>query len=100
MKAHKIMVTVEKDSIRVEPPTLTMTSQDEVHWAGATARKFSIVFDGTGPFASRELKHADATSRQRPRAKGRFKYSVISEENPALQLDPVIVVNEPPSSAL
>jgi len=97
MKTHKVSVTVATDSIAVDPPTLTMTSVDEVHWFGTTARKFSIVFDGTSPFQDKELTHAAATSKQRPRSKGRFKYSVVSEENPALQLDPVIIVEDPPS---
>lgn len=97
MRTHKISVTVDHDVIRVEPDTVTMTPRDEVHWAGMNARKFSIVFDGNGPFASRELAHAEAHGKHRPRSKGRFKYTVVSEENRALQLDPVIIVDEPPS---
>jgi hypothetical protein len=97
MKTHRISVTVETGSIRVEPDTLVMTSEDEVHWAGSTSRKFSIVFDGKGPFEMRELAHAAATSKQRPRAKGRFKYSVVSEENPDVRLDPVVIVEDPPT---
>ena len=98
MKTHKITVTVEQAAIRVNPDSLTMTRDDEVHWAGTNPRKFSIVFDGTGPFASRELKHETANSKQKPRATGRFKYSVVSEENPGLRLDPEVVVQDPPSN--
>jgi plastocyanin len=97
MRTHKISVTVDHNAIRVDPDTLTMTPLDEVHWAGMTARKFSIVFDGNGPFASRELAHAVAHGKHRPRAKGRYKYTVVSEENPSLKLDPVIIVDEPPT---
>ncbi len=97
MPTHKISVTVDNDAIRVEPDTLMMTSADEVHWAGTNARKFSIVFDHEGVFGRRELDHATATSRQRARIKGRFKYTVVSNEKPSLKLDPIIVVGDPPS---
>ncbi len=97
MKTHSISVTVEKDSIQVTPDTLVMNSLEEVQWSGRTARTFKIVFDGAGPFASRELAHAAGSSRQRPRARGRFKYSVVSDEDPSVMLDPIIIVEEPPT---
>lgn len=97
MATHRISVTVDTGSIRVEPDTLTMTSNDEVHWLGTNARQFSIVFDNEGPFAQREMAHAHATTRQKPIRNGRFKYSVISSENPGLKLDPVVIVGEPPT---
>jgi hypothetical protein len=95
MPTHTISVTVGSDSIQVVPETLTMTSRDEVSWKGA--KRFSIVFDDDRAFGRRELDHAMATAVQRPAAKGRFKYSVVSEENPGLRLDPVIIVEEPPT---
>jgi hypothetical protein len=97
MPTHKISVTVEKDSISVDPQTLTMTSVDEVHWAGTNARKFSIVFENEGVFGRRELEHAVATTRQRARVKGRFKYSVVSTEDRGVTLDPIIIVEDPPT---
>ena len=97
MASHRISVTVGSDSIRVDPDTLVMTSQDEVQWAAANARDFSIVFDTHTVFGQRELSPAVAKSRQRPRVKGRFKYTVISSDNPNLQLDPVIIIEDPPS---
>ena len=97
MATHKISVTVEADSIRVDPDSLTMTSADEVHWAGTNARKFSIVFEHDRAFGRRELDHASATTRQKPRSRGRFKYTVVSMENRNVQLDPDIVVEEPPT---
>ena len=97
MATHKISVTVEKGSIVVEPDTLTMTSEDDVHWGGTNARAFSIVFDDDQAFGKRELRHAEATTRQRARAKGRFKYSVVSAEDPGVTLDPIIIVGDPPT---
>jgi hypothetical protein len=97
MRTHTISVTVDNDRIQVSPDPLVMFKSDEVHWAGMNARKFSIEFDGDGPFAARQLTHAAATGKQRPTTKGRFKYTVVSEENPGLRLDPVIIVDEPPS---
>ena len=97
MASHRISVTVDQAAIKVTPETLTMTSADEVQWAGTNARKFSIVFDHDGVFGKRELPHAVATNRQRPRVKGRFKYTVVSADNPGLKLDPIIIVEEPPT---
>ena len=97
MRSHTIAVTVGPGSIVVEPESLEMTTQDDVQWAGRNAKKFSIEFDGDGPFANRKLAHATATTKQKPRVKGRFKYTVVSEENPKLRLDPVIIIDPPPT---
>ena len=97
MAAHKINVTVGDTSIEVNPGTLRMTSADAVHWAGTNPKKFSIVFENESLFGRRELEHAVATTHQRARAKGRFKYSVVSSENPSLTLDPEIIVGDPPT---
>ena len=95
MRSHTISVTVGKDSITVQPESLKMTTDDEVQWTGA--KKFSIEFESNGPFGNRRLAHAAASAKQKPRVKGRFKYSVVSEENPRLKLDPDIIVDPPPS---
>ena len=60
MPTHRITVTVDASAIRVEPDTLTMTIQDEVHWKGTNARRFSIVFDDGGVFGKRELADDEA----------------------------------------
>jgi hypothetical protein len=99
MRTHKISVTVDSGSIRVDPETLTMNQRDEVHWAGTNPRGFSIVFDSDAAFGRREMPHAVASARQRPRAVGRYKYTVVSADDPALQLDPVVVIEEPPSDS-
>lgn len=97
MRSHTISVTVDASTIRVDPETLVMTMRDEVRWAGTNARGFSIEFDGDGPFGARRLAHAAATTRQTPRTKGRFKYTVVSDEDSGLRLDPVIVIDPPPT---
>ena len=97
MKTHR--VTVGETTIQVTPDPLVMSAVDEVRWSGANARKFSIEFDGDGPFGDRQPGHAAATSSQRPRTKGRFKYTVVSQDNPGLRLDPVIIVEEPPTGS-
>lgn len=94
---HTISVTVDEGAIRVEPDTLVMTSQDEVQWAGTTPRGFTIEFDGKSPFAERSLPHAMALGKQRPGSTGRFKYTVVSATNPQIKLDPVIIVEDPPT---
>jgi len=98
MKTHTISVTVDSDAIRVQPDTLVMTTQDEAQWAASNGRRFSIEFDGNGPFGTGRLAFAKATGRLKPVVKGRFKYTVVSEEDPALRLDPVIVVDPPPTT--
>ncbi len=69
MPTHRISVTVEAD-----------------------------VIEGDGPFGNGRLDHAAGVGGQKPRVKGRFKYTVVSEENPGLRLDPVIIVDPPPTS--
>ncbi len=97
MRTHTVSVTVGQSSITVRPETQVMTTDDEIQWASGNGRRFSIEFDGPGPFASSRLAHSAASSKQRPRSQGRFKYSVVSEENPALRLDPEIIVDPPPT---
>jgi hypothetical protein len=97
VRTHTVSVTIGRNSITVKPDSLVMTTEDEVQWAGDGGKKFSIEFDGKGPFGSSKLAHAAATSRQKPRTLGRFKYTVISDENPGLKLDPDIVVDPPPT---
>ena len=98
-KSHQVAVTVEEQAIRVVPETLVMTSLDEVHWLGSNSKKFTIEFEGLGPFTDRRLSHDMATSKRRPQRTGRYKYTVVSVENPALVLDPVVIVEEPPTKA-
>ena len=98
MKTHTISVTVDANAIKVQPETLVMTMADEAQWAATNAGRFSIEFDTDGPFGSRRLAHGQATSKMKPTAKGRFKYTVVSEANPSLRLDPIIVVDPPPTS--
>jgi hypothetical protein len=97
VRSHTISVTVGQGSIVVEPEALQMTTQDDVQWSGKNAKTFTIEFDGEGPFGSRKLLHAAATAKQKPRMKGRFKYTVVSDENPRLKLDPVIIIDPPPT---
>src|SRR5437773_6658990 len=70
MRMHEISVTIDEDRIEVAPDPLTMFKADEVQWAGTNARKFSIEFDGDGPFGISRLEHAMATGKNRPNANG------------------------------
>lgn len=97
MPTHQIKVTVENNSIHVTPDPLIMTTADEVHWAGTNSRRFKIVFDDDAAFGRRELDHATATARQKAHRRGRFKYTVVAEDDPGLVLDPVVVVGDPPT---
>ena len=96
-QSHTIFITVEDSSIRVSPETLAMSTRDEVRFVATNGRRFLISFDGAGPFARPDLAYVMATQRLRPLTKGHFKYTIISESNPSIQLDPVIIVEAPPS---
>jgi hypothetical protein len=96
---HQISIAVLDRTIEVVPDTLVMNANDEVHWKGATTRRFSIAFDGASPFEQPQLDQDAAETRRRPRTTGRFKYTVFAADDPGLKLDPVIVVDEPPSDA-
>ena len=97
MRSHRIAVTVGSDAIQVTPDTLVMSSKDDVQWEASNGRRFSIEFENEGLFGSRELRHEAATSPRRPKSKGRYKYSIVSEDSPEIRLDPVIIVEEPPT---
>jgi hypothetical protein len=98
MNTHRISVTVDKSGIKVAPETLVMTTQDEVHWGCKTSHRFSIEFEGATPFAAAKLSHDTANTKQRPRKQGRFKYTVALESDPSVRLDPVVVVDPPPTN--
>jgi hypothetical protein len=97
MKSHTVSVVVEGRSIRVTPDPLMMTAEDELKWSTAGGQRFTVEFDGPGPFASRSLAHDAATKPQRPRTKGRFKYTVILESDASVRLDPEVIVGDPPT---
>jgi len=97
MKRHKVSVVVEGREVRVSPDSLTMTSEDEIHWGGEGSLRFTVEFDGAGPFANRVLGHDEANSPKRPTRTGRFKYTVALESDPSIRLDPEVIVGDPPS---
>jgi hypothetical protein len=97
MKRHKVTVSVQGRTISVSPDPIVMTSADELHWGSSGADRFTVEFDGQGPFASSRLAHDLATSPQRPTRTGRFKYTVALESDPSVSLDPDVVVGDPPS---
>ena len=97
MKTYTVSVTVGQGSISVQPERQVMTTDDEVQWASSNGQRFTIEFEGAGPFSSARLAFTTATARQRPRTKGRFKYTVISDENPTLTLDPEVIIDPPPT---
>src|SRR5262245_55949847 len=98
MPTHQISVTVDGNAIRVSPDSLAMTSADQVHWRGTNSRAFSIRFETDGPFGAQHLPHSRATTLQKPTKRGRFKYTVISDENPSVILDPEIIIHDPPTT--
>lgn len=97
MKSHQVHVTIRNGAIQVQPDSLVMTRADDMQWVGTGGAKFSIEFDDEGPFGRRALPHAVAITRMKPSRNGRFKYTVISDADPGLRLDPDIIVDDPPT---
>ena len=97
-QSHTVSVQVDGRTIRVTPDSLRMTSADDLKWSGPAAHRFTVEFEGTGPFASAKLKHDDATKPQRPTRKGKFKYTISLESDPSVMLDPDIIVGDPPTT--
>jgi len=97
VKRHMVSVTVEGGGIRVSPDPLRMTSDDELHWSCSSSDRFTVEFEGTSPFANLKLGHDAAIAPQKPRIRGRFKYTVALESDPSVRLDPVVVVDPPPT---
>jgi hypothetical protein len=98
VRSHTIFITVEDTSIQVVPETLKMRKRDQVRFKATNGRGFSIVFDDKTPFENHRLPFAKAVSTLHPLTKGRFKYTIVSDENPQLQLDPEIIVGDPPTN--
>jgi len=98
MKSHSISVVVEGRAISVTPDPLVMTSDDELSWKCSGPQRITVEFDGAGPFESRSLGHDAATRAQRPKQRGRFKYTVSLESDPSVNLDPDVIVGDPPST--
>ena len=97
MKRHKVSVSIQGRTISVSPDPVVMTSADELHWGSSGSDRFTVEFDGAGPFANSRLGHDSATSPQRPTRTGRFKYTVSLESDPSVSLDPDVIVGDPPS---
>ena len=97
MKSHKVSVHVQGRTISVSPDPIVMTSADELLWGSSGADRFTVEFDGVGPFPNRHLAHDMATAPQRPTRTGRFKYTVALESDPSVILDPEVIVGDPPS---
>jgi hypothetical protein len=97
VKRHKVSVSVQGRTITVSPDSVEMTSADELHWSSPGADRFTVEFEGEGPFANRRLAHDMAASPQRPTRTGRFKYTVALESDPSVSLDPDVIVGDPPS---
>jgi hypothetical protein len=98
MKSHSISVVVDGRTISVSPDPLVMTSDDELSWKCSGPQRITVEFDGAGPFTSRRLGHDAATNAQRPSQRGRFKYTVSLESDPSVNLDPDVIVGDPPTS--
>jgi len=99
MAQHVIHVKLTKGGITVSPDPLRMVSWDEVVWKVQDQGRLRIEFDGSSPFAGKALAHDQATAPNRPRdeAKGNYKYTVIDEGDPGNRLDPVIIIDPPPT---
>ncbi len=93
--AYMIQVTIEGSAISVDPNELTVPQGEKVIWNTKGNETFTIMFEGQGPFWTEVLTFDAATSPQHALNRGRFKYSVVKDSDPAVRLDPMVVVDPP-----
>lgn len=94
MAQKSISVSIKNGEIDVSPDRLVMTTQDDVKWKIDGKRRFKFEFD-RDPGFGRSLGHNQAVAGRRPTKEGQYKYTVIAEDDDAVRLDPIIVVEEP-----
>ena len=94
-KSYCVDVTVNPNTIQVSEDHLIMNQQDDVCWRSTNGRGFTIRFEGFSlPFESRAMDHVSA-ARPRRAGLGKYKYTVVSADDPGLELDPIIEVVDP-----
>ncbi|NNF06124.1 MAG: hypothetical protein HKN21_05135 [Candidatus Eisenbacteria bacterium] len=97
--AEKVVhVTVGEDSISVDPETIHMRREDRLRWVGKNPKRFAVVFEKDSPFDEVEIDDEKVKRSQQPRRNAEFmkyKYTVISTENPSVMLDPLVIIDPP-----
>jgi len=96
----QINVTVSGRSISVDVEQCGLKHQDTVVWASTTGDAIRIEFTGESPFDAASLSYAEATTARSPRRDAEmsdYKYDVVLESDPSIRLDPIIIVEDPPT---
>jgi hypothetical protein len=95
-----INVTVTETGISVDPDRCRIRRAQSVRWAAVNNEPFRIEFLDESPFEVKVLDFSAATtpSEVTPYAEMReYKYTIVSNRNPTVKLDPIIVIDDPPS---
>jgi hypothetical protein len=89
---HVVKVTINGKTISVDKDRVTVHQDSFVQWSGNEA--FSITFQDPGPFGAR-LNHADAQKPHGPNKgfTGSYKYTVTSDRDSTIELDPFVIVD-------
>lgn len=97
-----INVTVGETSISVDPDTCHVKRAQDIQWAAVNSQPFRIEFANESPFQEMVLDFSAATTPRQVRSEAEmkdYKYTVVSERNPGVKLDPIIIIDDPPSGA-
>ena len=98
MATHTVTISIEGRSISVDKPKVKMGELDDLQWRGNEG--FSIEFDSPRSPFGQVLDHARAQGLNRPQVgyiAGSYKYTVISDRDKSIKLDPVIIIDPPPT---
>ena len=100
-----IKVTIANGRVQVAPPRFHMKVVDTVSWESTNGKAFTVEFDNNrdaqdkSPFGAKTLRFNEATTPVKPRREATtdvdYKYTVISDDDPNVKEDPVIVIDPP-----
>ena len=96
MSLHVVNVTIQGKTITVDLDPVRIHDQSTIQWVGN--EPFSITFKETGPFGAR-LSHSQAQEPRKPNQgwHGRYKYTIISDQDSSIVLDPIVIVDPGPT---
>ena len=92
MAVHQVNVTIQNGMITVDQPVVRIHEDSFVQWNGN--EPFSIEFDKPNAFGAR-LSHAEAQRPNGPKQgnSGSYKYTIVSDKDNRIKLDPIVIVD-------
>jgi len=96
MAHHTVTVTIQDGRIKVDQDTVEIHEDSFLNWKGN--EPFTIEFQNGNAFG-KSLNHSRATQFMQPRPgyPGTYKYTIISDRDRTIKLDPTIIVQPGPT---